>query len=41
MFIIVSGDCQRTCFTMSIATLIRIPVPVMHATAEQIKIAVS
>lgn len=41
MFIIVSGECQKSSFTTSIATLIRTPVPVLHMSSEQFKLAVS
>lgn len=40
MFITVSADCQRSAFTTSIATLVRIPVPILHLTPEQFKNAV-
>lgn len=41
MFITVSADCQQTSFTTAISTLVRIPVPIMHAHPEQFKNAVS
>lgn len=40
MFIIISGECQRTCFTESISTLCRASVPILHMTSEQLKHAV-
>ncbi|XP_018562659.1 inositol polyphosphate 5-phosphatase OCRL-1 [Anoplophora glabripennis] len=39
MFIIVSGECQKSCFTSSISALCRIPVPVMQLSDEQWKMA--
>lgn len=40
MFITVSAECQRSSFTASISTLVRIPVPILHLTTEQYKNAV-
>ncbi|KAJ8962464.1 hypothetical protein NQ317_011626 [Molorchus minor] len=40
MFITVSGDCQRSCFSTSISTLCRIPVPILQLSEEQWKSAV-
>uniref|UniRef100_A0A1Y1KCB3 Inositol polyphosphate-related phosphatase domain-containing protein n=1 Tax=Photinus pyralis TaxID=7054 RepID=A0A1Y1KCB3_PHOPY len=40
MFITVSGECQRSCFTTSIATLSRAPVPLLQLTPDQFKHAV-
>lgn len=40
MFITVSGECQRSCFTSSISALCRISVPVMQLSDEQWKMAV-
>uniref|UniRef100_A0A1Y1K9C3 Rho-GAP domain-containing protein n=1 Tax=Photinus pyralis TaxID=7054 RepID=A0A1Y1K9C3_PHOPY len=37
MFITVSGECQRSCFTTSIATLSRAPVPLLQLTPDQFK----
>ncbi|KAJ8984771.1 hypothetical protein NQ317_012134 [Molorchus minor] len=39
MFITVSGDCQRSCFSTSISTLCRIPVPILQLSEEQWKSA--
>lgn len=41
MFITVSGDCQRSCFTASISTLCRVKVPLMQMKEDQMKMAVS
>lgn len=41
MFITVSADCQRSSFTTSISSLVRIPVPILHLSPEQFKNAVS
>lgn len=41
MFITISADCQRTSFTTAISTLVRLPVPILHASPEQLKNAVS
>lgn len=41
MFITVSGECQRSCFTTSIATLCRTPVPLLRLSPEQLENAVS
>lgn len=41
MFIIVSGECQKTCFTTSVSTLVRTPIPIMHLSNEQLMNAVS
>lgn len=40
MFIIVSGECQRSCFTTSISSLCRMPAPVLRLTPEQLQQAV-
>lgn len=40
MFIIVSGKCQKSCFTSSMSTLCRTPVPLLHLTTDQWKQAV-
>ncbi|XP_063921207.1 inositol polyphosphate 5-phosphatase OCRL [Zophobas morio] len=37
MFIIVNGDCQKSCFTSSMATLCRAQVPLLQMTEEQRK----
>ncbi|EFA09929.2 inositol polyphosphate 5-phosphatase OCRL [Tribolium castaneum] len=37
MFIIVTGECQRSCFTSSISTLCRAPVPLLQMSEEQRK----
>ncbi|RZB39939.1 inositol polyphosphate 5-phosphatase OCRL-1, partial [Asbolus verrucosus] len=37
MFIIVSGECQKSCFTSSMLTLCRAPVPILRMTDEQWK----
>ncbi|KAF7273490.1 oculocerebrorenal syndrome of Lowe [Rhynchophorus ferrugineus] len=34
MFITVSGSCQKSCFTQSLSTLVRIQVPIMHSKKE-------
>ncbi|KAJ8938680.1 hypothetical protein NQ318_004480 [Aromia moschata] len=39
MFITVSGDCQRSCFTSSIAALCRINVPIMQLSEEEWRLA--
>lgn len=41
MFIIVNGDCQKSCFLSSISTLCRAPVPLLQMSEEQRKQAVS
>lgn len=41
MFITVSGDCQRSCFTATISALCRVPVPIMQLSEEQWKSMVS
>lgn len=41
MFITISADCQRTSFTTSISSLVRIPIPILHLSPEQFKNAVS
>lgn len=40
MFITVSGDCQKSCFTSSISTLCRLKVPIMQLSEDQWKLAV-
>ncbi|XP_017773007.1 PREDICTED: type II inositol 1,4,5-trisphosphate 5-phosphatase, partial [Nicrophorus vespilloides] len=37
LFITVSAKCQRSCFTMSVSTLCRCPVPILNLTPEQLK----
>ncbi|KAJ8910695.1 hypothetical protein NQ315_015404 [Exocentrus adspersus] len=41
MFITVSAECQRSCFTTSISTLCRISVPIMQLFDDQWKMAES
>lgn len=41
MFITVSGECQKSCFTTSISTLCRCPVPILHMKPEQFMYAVN
>lgn len=40
MFITVSGDCQRSCFTSSVASLCRTKVPIMQMSEDEWKLAV-
>lgn len=41
MFIIVNGECQKSCFTSSMSALCRAPVPLLQMTEEQRRQAVS
>lgn len=36
MFITVTGECQRTCFLMSMQVLVRCPLPVLRLSSQQI-----
>lgn len=36
MFITVTGECQRSCFTTSISTLCRCPLPIAHMKPDQL-----
>lgn len=40
MFVIITGECQRSSFTTSISTLCRASVPILHLTPDQLKHAV-
>lgn len=41
IFISVSGDCQRSCFTTSISVLCRCSLPILLMSPEQLRLAVS
>lgn len=41
IFISVSGDCQRSCFTASISVLCRCSLPILLMSPEQLRLAVS
>lgn len=40
MFIIVNGTCQKSCFTQSLSSLVRIQVPILHLSDEEWDLAV-
>ncbi|XP_019773180.1 inositol polyphosphate 5-phosphatase OCRL isoform X1 [Dendroctonus ponderosae] len=39
MFIIVNGTCQKSCFTQSLSSLVRIQVPILHLSDEEWNLA--
>lgn len=39
MFIIVSGTCQKSCFTQSLSSLVRMQVPIMHLSESEWNLA--
>lgn len=41
MFIIVSGDCQKSCFTSSMSVLCRTPVPILQLNNDEWNSAVN